>query len=93
MFIILLNVLVVAAHPDDEILGMGGTILKHASKKDNVTIVYMATGITARKSTNEIKSSEDKKLQKDILELRQDALKAAKILNVKKPIFPLLLTL
>tara|TARA_B100001540_G_scaffold295173_1_gene295737 strand:+ start:2197 stop:2886 length:690 start_codon:yes stop_codon:yes gene_type:complete len=78
-----LNVLVVAAHPDDEILGMGGTILKHASRNDNVTIVYLATGITARKSSSKIKSTEDKKLQKDILELRQDALKAAKILKVK----------
>lgn len=78
-----MNVLIVAAHPDDEILGMGGTILKHASQKDNVTIVYMATGITARKSSNKIKSSEDKKFQKEILELRQDALKAAKILQVK----------
>ena len=83
MFITLLNILVVAAHPDDEILGMGGTILKHASNNDNVTIVYLATGITARKSSSKIKSTEDKKLQKDILELRQDALKAAKILQVK----------
>ncbi len=83
MFITSLNVLVVAAHPDDEILGMGGTILKHASRNDNVTIVYLATGITARKSSSKIKSTEDKKLQKDILELRQDALKAAKILKVK----------
>jgi len=83
LFITSLNVLVVAAHPDDEILGMGGTILKHASRNDNVTIVYLATGITARKSSSKIKSTEDKKLQKDILELRQDALKAAKILKVK----------
>ena len=62
---------------------MGGTILKHTSNKDNVTIVYMATGITARRSTTEIKSNEDKKLQNEILELRKDALKAAKLLKVK----------
>ena len=52
-----MNILIIAAHPDDEILGMGGTILKHTSNKDNVTIVYMATGITARRSTTEIKSN------------------------------------
>ena len=78
-----MNVLIVAAHPDDEILGMGGTILKHTSKKDAVTIVYMATGITSRKANDEIKSSKDKKFQNEILKLRQDALKAAKILQVK----------
>jgi len=78
-----LNVLIIAAHPDDEILGMGGTILKHTSQKDNVTIVYMATGITARRSSNEIKSNEEKKFQKKILELRKDSLKAANLLNVK----------
>ena len=81
-----MNVLIIAAHPDDEILGMGGTILKHTSQKDNVTIVYMATGITARRSSNEIKSNEEKKFQKKILELRKDSLKAANLLNVVKAI-------
>ena len=52
-----MNILIVAAHPDDEILGMGGTILKHTSHKDNVTIVYMATGVTARKASEDLKSS------------------------------------
>ena len=44
-----MNVLIIAAHPDDEILGMGGTISKHTSQNDDVTIIYMATGITARR--------------------------------------------
>ncbi len=77
-----MNVLIIAAHPDDEILGMGGTILKHTTKNDHVTIVYMATGVTARKSEHELKSNEEKKLQNEILELRKHALKAAKILKV-----------
>ncbi len=30
------NVIVISAHPDDEVLGAGGTLLKHAENGDNV---------------------------------------------------------
>lgn len=42
------NILIVAAHPDDEVLGCGGTIARHVSEGDKVNIVYMADGITSR---------------------------------------------
>ncbi|SVB79963.1 uncharacterized protein METZ01_LOCUS232817, partial [marine metagenome] len=59
-----MNVLIIAAHPDDEILGMGGTIAKHTSQHDNVTIIYMATGITARRKPAEYEiKSIPKKIQ------------------------------
>ena len=47
-----MNILVIIAHPDDEVLGMGGTILKHAKNGDRVTVAYLTTGITSRRSIN-----------------------------------------
>lgn len=43
-----MKVLVVAAHPDDEILGLGGTVAAHAARGDEVTLAVMCEGITAR---------------------------------------------
>ena len=34
-----MKVLILAAHPDDDILGMGGTILKHSQKGDKIKII------------------------------------------------------
>lgn len=42
------NVLVVVAHPDDEVLGCGGTIARHVAEGDVVHVVYMADGVGAR---------------------------------------------
>ena len=80
-----MNILIIAAHPDDEVLGMGGTIAKHTSQKDDVTIIYMATGVTARRE-HEVKNIPKKVQevwQQDIEKLRQDAKKSAKLLNVE----------
>lgn len=43
-----MNVLVIAAHPDDEVLGVGGTIARHVAKKDRVTVLILteAAGYT-----------------------------------------------
>jgi LmbE family N-acetylglucosaminyl deacetylase len=38
------RVLVIAAHPDDEVLGMGGTIALHADRGDTVRIVVVTDG-------------------------------------------------
>jgi LmbE family N-acetylglucosaminyl deacetylase len=38
------RVLVLAAHPDDEVLGMGGTIAVHADRGDEVRIVVVTDG-------------------------------------------------
>ena len=42
------KVLVIAAHPDDEVLGCGGTIAKHKDIGDDVTVLIMADGVNSR---------------------------------------------
>lgn len=85
-----MKILVFVAHPDDEVLGMGGTILKHSQRGDYVKVVYFATGITSRRSTNyhnnilyNQNENELKITQKQIDDLRKDAKKSCKILRVK----------
>lgn len=42
------RILVVAAHPDDEVLGCGGTVAKFRKAGHAVRVAFLAEGITAR---------------------------------------------
>ena len=42
------SVLIVAAHPDDEVLGCGGTIARHVDAGDVVQVLIVAEGATSR---------------------------------------------
>ena len=43
-----MTTLVVAAHPDDEVLGCGGTIARRARQGDDVHVVILGEGATSR---------------------------------------------
>lgn len=69
------NILVIAAHPDDEILGVGGVIAKHVSEGDSVFICILSEGATARYSSENVTT------------LKEFATHASEILGVKKLYF------
>jgi len=66
-----LNILVISAHPDDEVLGMGGTIKKLGNKKNKIHLCVVSEGASAQ--------YKDKKMIKK----RKDAcVKAGKFLGI-----------
>ena len=70
-----MNILVIAPHPDDEVLGMGGTI-KKLSKKNTIILCVVSEGATAQYN--------DKKM----IQIRKDACKkCSKVLGISKIIF------
>ncbi len=75
------KILFICAHPDDEVLGCGGVIAKYIKQKNNIRIIFLSEGITARYDDHDIKS---KKALKEIEIRNNNALKALKILGVKK---------
>ena len=67
------KILVISAHPDDESLGLGGTLALHAKRGDEVFVLIFTDG----------ESSRNKK-QNKITERETQSKKACKILGVKK---------
>lgn len=69
------NVLVFAPHPDDDIIGCGGSIARHIQLGDRVTIVYMTSGESGslKYSTQELASIRE-----------EEARQAAAILGVSQ---------
>lgn len=75
------NILIVAAHPDDEVLGCGGAVALLAKEKHNVYTLILGDGVSAR--YNSLKDTPKNKL----INRRNEALKANNILGVKKVYF------
>lgn len=52
------RVLVIAAHPDDEVLGCGGTMARYRAQGCLVRVVFLAEGVTARFTPDQFNTPE-----------------------------------
>lgn len=75
------KILIVAAHPDDEIIGPGATIAHHSSLGDEVWAMILGEGQTSRFDKR------DDAPKELISELHKDTMSAAKILGIKRVLF------
>lgn len=74
------SILIIAAHPDDEVLGCGGTIAKLVQQKATIHVAFLADGVFSRET-------ESKKSQKELKQRRDAAKKACEILGVQSVFF------
>lgn len=70
------KILVLCAHPDDETLGLGGTLSLHSKNGSQIFVLFFTDGETARKKNS-----------KAVLLRKKQAIDACKILGVKKTKF------
>ncbi len=76
------NILTVASHPDDEILGCAGTIARLTKDKFSAYTLILGEGLTSRDNKRDVV-----KRKKQIAELKKQAIKANKIIGVKDIFF------
>jgi len=84
------KILVIAAHPDDEILGCGATISKYIKNGDEVYVCIVCEGSSGRFKDKYYLTSEEKIegiINKDINIREESAKKASKSLGVKEIYF------
>ncbi len=75
------TILVVAAHPDDEVLGCGGTMARHEAAGDRVVCLILGEGLTSRHASRE-RGIDRETLRLE--ELDRDAERAAEVLGTAR---------
>ena len=71
------KVLVIAAHPDDEVLGCGGSLVLHKIRKDEISVIFMSNGVSSRSKEN----------YSEIIKRKKMAQMVCKKLNIKNAFF------
>ncbi len=79
------KILVVVAHPDDEVLGCGGTLLKSAEKGAKIKTIIVSEGVTSRSYKNNTFLEEQKKRRSDSSIKVSKLLKGSKVVNFNFP--------
>ena len=74
------NIAFIVAHPDDETIGCGGTILKKIAERNNVSLLVLSNGISSRSKNKKDLSFRIKNFYK--------ALKSYKIKNFELLNYP-----
>jgi len=77
-----MSILVIAAHPDDEILGCGGAMARHVAEGETVHVLIAAEGATSRDDRGDTSAR-----RTEIEALRDAAISAAKIIGAQPPQF------
>lgn len=68
-----MKVLAVAAHPDDEVLGCGATLARHADAGDHVEVVILGTGALSRNGADPA----------EVSKLTQQAAEAGRVMGAR----------
>lgn len=76
-----MKILIVVAHPDDEVLGCGGTIARLTREEHEVYCMFLGEGITARYRQQE-PAAED-----ELVQIRHEAEQVALLLGIKEVFF------
>ncbi len=84
------SVLVFAPHPDDEVIGCGGTLHQHSRNGAKVTVVYVTDGRlgSLRLRENALTGVEREAIQAELIQARKgEAAAAARILGMGELVF------
>ncbi|RST72565.1 PIG-L family deacetylase [Siminovitchia acidinfaciens] len=75
------DVLVIAAHPDDDVIGLGTILYRHSKNNDNIKVVFVTNGSRGNGASWRVKVNESKRRS----EVRfREAVQALSLINIPK---------
>lgn len=77
------KIMIIAAHPDDDVLGCGGLLAKLKSNNFDVKVIFIGEGSSCRYDQNDKRDI----IEKEIIKRNKYANKALKLLGVSEPSF------